>query len=336
MSAPRPLRLAPEWDDRFGRMLGVSALAHGVLIAAAVLLPGRGGALPLPLVAYTVELTDPAALGGRVPPGAPGPDLTGGAAQPVPSAPAGGADPVAGPAEEAKAEPKAEDPKPPEVIPEPKKPEPPPLEAKKPEPAKAEPPKPEPPRVDRPKPAPAKPEPPKAAARAEPKPTAEVPKPGPVKSSPPRAAAKEEGAPRDAYAAAADRWKSRAGGGLGGAQDGSGPIGAGGEGSGGGGQLVGLEFIAYREQVRNLVKAQWTHLAQPGRVATVRFEISPDGQVSNIRLAQGSGDAAYDSSVLRAVQHTSQLPPPPARYVNEFREFMIEFHSEETGGQGAG
>jgi len=31
-----------------------------------------------------------------------------------------------------------------------------------------------------------------------------------------------------------------------------------------------------------------------------------------------------------------QLPPPPARYVSEFHEFVVEFHSEESGGRGAG
>src|SRR2546426_787182 len=233
MAASRPLRLAPEWDDRFTRMVGLSALGHVLVLGVAVFVAGRVGMRPLPMVAYTVELTDPSALGGRLPPGAPGADLSGGSEQP---------------------------------------------------------------------PAP-----------------------------PPQAA------PRDAYSAAAERWRQRSGGGLGGSEGGSGPIGAGGEGKGGGGQLVGLEFIAYRQQVINTIKAQWTNvIGRPGLVAAVRFEIAPDGQVSDIRLAQSSGNPAYDGSALRAVQHVRQLPPPPARYVSEFREFVIEFHSEESGGRGAG
>jgi hypothetical protein len=40
--------------------------------------------------------------------------------------------------------------------------------------------------------------------------------------------------------------------------------------------------------------------------------------------------------VLRAVQRTQELPPPPAKYANEFSEFVIEFHSEESGGRGSG
>src|SRR5438552_3132540 len=257
MATSRPLRLAPEWDDRFTRMVGLSALGHALVLVAVVLLVGRLGGRPLPMVAYTVELTDPSALGGRLPPGAPKADLSGGSAAPLPAAP----------------------------------------------PPKAEP-----------------AEPPKAPAA----------RPG----GPP---GREEAAPHDAYGAAAERWRQRVGGGLGGNDGGSGPIGSGGEGKGGGGQLVGLEFIAYRQQVINTIKAQWTNvIARPGLVAAVRFEIAPDGQVSDIRLAQSSGNPAYDGSALRAVQHVRQLPPPPARYASEFREFVIEFHSEESGGRGAG
>jgi len=196
---------------------------------------------------------------------------------------------------------------------------------KKPEPPKPEPKKPEPPKV-----AATKPEPP----RPPPKP-AEAPKATAARPGTP--GGNEEAAPHDAYGAAAERWRQRAGGGVGGNEGGSGPIGSGGEGKGGGGQLVGLEFIAYRQQVINTIKAQWTNvIVRPGLVAAVRFEIAPDGQVSNVRLAQGSGNPAYDASAMRAVQHVGQLPPPPARYVSEFREFVVEFHSEESGGRGAG
>src|SRR6266566_1610068 len=235
MAASRPLRLAPEWDDRFTRMVGLSALGHALVLAAVVLAAGRMGSRPLPMVAYTVELTDPSALGGRLPPGAPKADLSGGPAEP--------------PAPPPKAEPAAPA-KPPEPKPEPKKPEPPKATATKPEP---------------PRPSPKPPEAPKATAA----------RPG----SP---GGNEEAAPHDAYGAAAERWRQRIGGDVGG----SGPIGSGGEGKGGGGQLVGLEFIAYRQQVINTIKAQWTNvIARPGLVAAVRFEIAPDGQVSNVRRA---------------------------------------------------
>src|SRR5947207_11190341 len=277
MAASRPLRLAPEWDDRFARMIGLSALGHALVVAATVLLAGHVGTRPLPMVAYTVELTDPSAVGGRLPPGAPGRDLSGGPAGP-PAAPpkAEPAEPPpppqkAEPAEpakppEPKPEPKPvaaeettvhipEKPKPPEPKPEAKPPEPPKPQVKKPEPPKPEPKKPEPPKV-----AATKPEPP----RSPPKP-AEAPKATAARPGSP--GGNEEAAPDDAYGAAAERWRQRSGGGVGGHDGGSGPIGSGGEGKGGGGQLVGLEFIAYRQQVINTIKAQWTNvLARPGMV----------------------------------------------------------------------
>src|SRR5262249_48047893 len=159
---------------------------------------------------------------------------------------------------------KVEPPKPEPPKPEAKKPEPPKPEAKKPEPPKPEAKKPEPPRVEA-----KKPEPPKAAAPAAAAPTA---KPGTPTGA-------ENAPPHDAYAAAAERWRAKTGGGLGGTDEGTGPIGSGGEGRGGGGEVVGLEFIAYKQQVINAVRASWTNfIGRPGLVAVVTFEIAPDGE----------------------------------------------------------
>src|SRR5204863_474786 len=124
-----------------------------------------------------------------------------------------------------------EKPKPPEPKPEAKPPEPPKPEVKKPEPPKPEPKKPEPPKA-----AATKPEPPRPPPKPPEAPKATAARPG----SP---GGNEEAAPHDAYGAAAERWRQRSGGGVGGHDGGSGPIGSGGEGKGGGGQLVGLEFI---------------------------------------------------------------------------------------------
>src|SRR5256885_14466248 len=119
MPPPRPLRLTPEWDDRFTRMVAVSTLGHAIAVALVIVLAGRVASRPLPVVAYTVELTDPGALGGRVPPGAPGADLAGGPVAPPAPEPKGepaSAPPPPEPKAEAKAEPTPEpkgEPKPP-------------------------------------------------------------------------------------------------------------------------------------------------------------------------------------------------------------------------------
>src|SRR5947207_938621 len=160
MRSVRPLRPAPEWDGRFTRMCGVSAIAHVAVVIGIVLLSAGGTYRPPPMIAYTVEITDPNALGGRLPPGPPGRDRS------------------------------------------------------------------------------------RAAAKAEPKPPPAKPAPAaghPSGEAAPGGTAAGEAPARDAYSAAAERWRSRAagqGGGLGGTEGGSGPIGTGGEGPGGGGQLV--------------------------------------------------------------------------------------------------
>jgi len=344
LAAPR-LRLAPEWDGRFTRMVLLSALLHVSIVGLALVLAVRAGPRPLPMMAYTVEITDPSAIGGRLPPGKISTEPTRDASPPPP------------PPGEATAEepPKAPEPPPPAPEPEPvakvesPPPEPPQPDAVKIEPAKKpEPPKPPPKPVTKPEP---KPPPPKPVAE-KPKPAPEKPapekaaeKPKPAPEKPPQAAKAAgkgapdaDAAPKDAYGAAADRWRAKAQGqGLGGSDGGSGPIGTGGPGPGGGGQLVGIEFLAYRQTVINTVKGHWTNvIARGGLVAAVRFTIGSDGSLSAIRLDRSSGNAAYDSSVLRAVQRTQQLPPPPAKYAKEFAEFVIEFHSEETAGREAG
>jgi TonB family protein len=362
----RSLRLAPEWDPRYTRMLALSAAVHVVAVAAMILVAPYVGSRPLPLVAYTVEITDPNALGGRLPRGPINGNVGGATTQPLPepkgqpeaAKPAEASPPV--PPEPKPAEPKPPEPvaktepaveipeKMPEVKPEPKpevKPEPKPEVKPEPKPehkpeVKPEPkpvPKPEPPKAQ-PKPTESKPAEAKPAAKAETKPadskTAQKPSANGANAGSPTG--QQDAPARDAYAAAAERWKTRAGGGLGGNDTGSGPIGTGGDGKGGGGQLVALEFIAYRQQVINTIKGEWTNvLGHAGLVAKVRFQIAPDGSVSDIRLEQGSGNAAYDASALRAVQHVT-LPPPPARYASDFRDFVMEFHSEEAGGQGEG
>src|SRR5713101_8330987 len=148
MPASRPLQLAPEWDERFTRMVGLSALGHALVLAAAVFIAGRVGMRPLPMVAYTVELTDPSALGGRLPPGAPGADLSGGSVEPpAPPPEAEPPEPKPEPKPAAAEEPTVhvpEKPKPPEPKPEAKPPEPPKAEARKPELPKPEAKKPEP------------------------------------------------------------------------------------------------------------------------------------------------------------------------------------------------
>jgi TonB family protein len=144
----------------------------------------------------------------------------------------------------------------------------------------------------------------------------------------------------DEYAAAAERWRSRMSGGMGGMagqQSDKGAVGDGTNATGGGGSVVGFEFLSYRQRIFGLIKSNWANAARgEGLIAAVRFDLAPDGTVSGIALVRSSGDRTYDQSVLRAVQRSSPLPPPPERYRDDFREVVIDFYSEEQAGQGAG
>jgi TonB family protein len=144
----------------------------------------------------------------------------------------------------------------------------------------------------------------------------------------------------DEYAAAAERWRSRmagGAGGMGGVAAATGAIGDGTTDAGGGGSVVGFEFLSYRQRIFGTIKANWTNTVRTaGLVAAVRFELAPDGQVSSVELVRSSGDRTYDQAVVRAVQRSNPLPPPPERYREDFREVIIDFHSEEQGGDGAG
>ncbi len=303
------MRGTAEWDPQFTRMVGVSAAAHAALLVLVLFVLPFIKPAPLPIVAYTVELTDPNSLGGKLPVGRPD--------QPIGPRPGPA---TSGDTQARQGEPVA----------------PPPSEAKAPEPPKPEP-KPEAAKPEPPKPAPAKPQ------------AASTPKPAEAKPADAKPAGKPNGKADataadggDAYAAAAEKWRAKGasggGGGLGGTDTSGGPIGTPGYGPGGGGQVVGIEFLAYQQRVVSTVKAAWVNVVtRPGLVAKVRFQIGANGEVSAVKLEQASGDAAYDASVQRAVQRSNPLPPPPARYVNDFREFMIEFKSEEEGGgQGQG
>jgi colicin import membrane protein len=358
MARPVPVGVAAGWDPRFTRMVGVSACAHAALLAVVLVVLPRLHPAPPALTGYTVELTDPSALGGKPPPGRPdqplgprpGPSATEEAAARMGEPAAKPEPPPPPPSESTKPEPA---PKPPEPakeppkpvepavkLPSPEKPPPPKPEAKKPPEPKPEPPKPE---ATKPEPSP-KPEPKAAESPKPPASTAKPAEPKPTDAKPAGAAAgRPDGAtasgPPDAYTAAAQKWRAKGatggGGGLGGSEPANGPAGLGGY--GGGGQVVGAEFIAYVQRLSELIRAAWVSpVVKSGLTAKVRCAILPNGAIASVELAESSGDANFDTSVLRAVRRAAPLPPPPARYLGEFREgVVVNFNSDDLS-RGAG
>src|SRR5438094_5347128 len=96
-------------------MVVVSAAAHMTIVAGIIVFAPYARLRPLPMMAYTVELTDSRSLGGRLPPGPPTGEL-------------GGPQKSAAPEPKGQPEPPPAPPKPPEPQPPPKaaEPEPPP------------------------------------------------------------------------------------------------------------------------------------------------------------------------------------------------------------------
>lgn len=196
-------------------------------------------------------------------------------------------------------EPKPEPPKPeppkPEPIPEPK-PEPKPITEKAPEP-KPEPPKPEP-----------KPEPPKP-----PEPTPEEIRRKALEEARKKAEAERRKAeqvdPRKQALAEAQRQVQQSGQ----------PSGE--------GQTSGVVDI-YANLVMQIIKNNWRYPAlrpDPSLTATIELAVAQDGTIVGFKVLRQSGRADFDSSVIKAVEETRTLPPPP----EGLRTIIVNFNLEE-------
>jgi protein TonB len=86
------------------------------------------------------------------------------------------------------------------------------------------------------------------------------------------------------------------------------------------------------EAVQRRVSGNWLQASvDPGIQfaprAVVEFQIMRDGKISNIQITKSSGNSSVDTSIVRAVQGSSQVQPLPneysGRYVNV--EFWFDF-----------
>lgn len=104
------------------------------------------------------------------------------------------------------------------------------------------------------------------------------------------------------------------------------PTGAGAEGVGAStGQMV------YAQDVVARIKPNWRYpLAGTNQnlSAVVELKLTADGAVSSYRLVKSSGRPDFDASVLKAVDETKRLSPPPAG----LRTIQITFNLQELMG----
>ena len=77
----------------------------------------------------------------------------------------------------------------------------------------------------------------------------------------------------------------------------------------------------YSSRLRSRIDAAWvkpTQLAGVRLLAEVVFDVSSSGRITNVRLHRGSGNAAFDQSILTAFRNTSPAGPTPTGQPHQF------------------
>lgn len=105
-----------------------------------------------------------------------------------------------------------------------------------------------------------------------------------------------------------------------------------GQGGVGGGVVKGMDFIIYQNRMFETIKGNWAWVGQRSNLkVVVHFSIKDNGDIVSLKIVQGSGDASYDESVLRAVKKSSPLPAPPESYRKDFADVEISFRPKDLG-----
>lgn len=99
-----------------------------------------------------------------------------------------------------------------------------------------------------------------------------------------------------------------------------------GSGEGSAGDVRDLQFLIYYRAVQQKIKESWTF---PGGssdlTAAVEFGIGPDGTLQGVKISKGSGDPAFDDSVVRAIKRAAPFQPPPDKYRAQFADVLSTF-----------
>jgi protein TonB len=77
----------------------------------------------------------------------------------------------------------------------------------------------------------------------------------------------------------------------------------------------------YSSRLRSRIDAAWvkpTQLAGVRLLAEVVFDVSSSGRITNVRLRRGSGNKAFDQSILAAFRSASPAGPTPTGQLHQF------------------
>lgn len=90
----------------------------------------------------------------------------------------------------------------------------------------------------------------------------------------------------------------------------------------------GFGYSYYLNILLNKIGKNWSNPYRGRNVvlkSTVYFEVDKNGNISNIRIEDDSGDETYNETTLRAVSATEKLPPLPQEFSNDFLKVHLEF-----------
>jgi len=85
-----------------------------------------------------------------------------------------------------------------------------------------------------------------------------------------------------------------------------------------------FEFPWYLEQLVRKIERNWRPSSNT-LSATVYFRIARNGRISDIRVAEESGNFLFDQSARRAVEASAPMPPLPGEYDGDFLGVYFDF-----------
>ncbi len=103
-----------------------------------------------------------------------------------------------------------------------------------------------------------------------------------------------------------------------------------GPGTDAGGTPADLQYILYQGKMNERVKAAWAWAGANRTLhAVVQFNITPEGEVRNVRTIESSGDATFDASAERAVRAVNPLDPVPEKHRALFATVTMTFRASD-------
>lgn len=85
-----------------------------------------------------------------------------------------------------------------------------------------------------------------------------------------------------------------------------------------------FRFPWYLEQLVRKIERNWRPSSNTLK-ATVYFRIASDGRLSDIRIAEESGNFLFDQAARRAVEASAPMPPLPDEYEGDYLGVYFDF-----------